>query len=271
MNGGDVLLDLELLDEIGIGVIVRDLDGVVRRGNGAAVSLVPEARPGSVLDSWPEGVVAAHRTIAAGDTAVVISVVAPRHPVGADGTVGAAPAATADPVAPAPVPVPPPPARLPGADAPAALLDAAEVRRVLRSHVEVARHHDHPLTVASLGIDGAATIEAVWGSEALGAVLRGVAEVLAGALRATDEAAVVGDDRFLVVLPGTRRGDAVSLVARLQEVCRRWVTTPDREGVAFGAGIVSFRPDDDADAVVRRAEAALERAMAAGRDRIEVA
>lgn len=300
-----MLLDPEMLDEIGVGMIVRDLDGVVRLGNGAAVSLVPDARPGSVVDGWPADVVTSHRTIASDEGAVVISLVAPIPEATVRPDAGAARAGTDEDALPdenalpeedalpdddavhavapdgdvraaadAGALVPPPasrPASGPPPDEAGLLLDAVGLRQALRRHVEGARLHGHPLTVVSLGVDGAADVAELWGAEALDGVRAGVAQVLSAAMRATDSAAAVDTDRLLVVLPGTRPGDAVALVARLQEVCRRWVTTPDGEAVAFSAGVAAHAPDDGPDDVVGRAEAALDRAKAAGRDRIEVA
>lgn len=266
---GDVLFDPEMLDEIGVGMVVRDLDGVVLGGNAAAVALVPEVCPGSVLTGWPAGVVVAHRTVGGPDRTVVVSVVAPLPVPAVAGVPAPAGQATSTTSPPAGGSGYGPPGRSPDPVAP----PARPSRRVLRAlfRDDDAPPPAGPLTVVAIGVADTASIAASFGAAAVDEVLDGVDQVLSGAMRAADSAVRTHDERFLVALPGTEVGDAVQLVARLKEVCRRWVTTPDGRGIAVGAGVATAGAGESRDELVGRADAALGRALSGGHDRIEVA
>lgn len=103
-------------------------------------------------------------------------------------------------------------------------------------------------------------------------VLQHVARTLAAAFRAVDTVARLGGEEFVVLMPGTGLVDA----HRLAERCRKTVAAleiPDAEGpvrVTLSGGVSQLDPDgDDLDALIRRADRALYRAKAAGRNRIE--
>jgi len=73
-----------------------------------------------------------------------------------------------------------------------------------------------------------------------------------------------------VLMPETPASGARIVLERLRDCCRDQLRTPSGEPLRFSAGLVDFCPPEDADALIRRADQALYRAKAAGRDRTEV-
>lgn len=100
-------------------------------------------------------------------------------------------------------------------------------------------------------------------------VLVRVAETLRS-LRATEIPARWGGEEFVVVLPATGVADAVVSMDRVR---RRMRATIRVEGapVTFSAGVASLRFAADLERAMAAADAALYRAKASGRDRIEAA
>jgi diguanylate cyclase (GGDEF)-like protein/PAS domain S-box-containing protein len=84
-----------------------------------------------------------------------------------------------------------------------------------------------------------------------------------GALRPYDILARYGGEEFSVILPGCDLVDALTLVERLRSV------TP--EGESCSAGIAEWDGDEEAEALVGRADAALYRAKRSGRDQSIIA
>ena len=128
-----------------------------------------------------------------------------------------------------------------------------------------------PLTLVMLDLDHFKRVNDVHGHLVGDAVLVAVAQLLRQQLRNTDLLARTGGEEFLAVLPGTPP-------TRAQEVCERiraQVQAHDWSGLAPGlqvtlsAGLASSPPCEEA-VLMARADAALYRAKAAGRNRVEV-
>jgi diguanylate cyclase (GGDEF)-like protein len=84
-----------------------------------------------------------------------------------------------------------------------------------------------------------------------------------GVLRPYDVLARYGGEEFSLLLPDVDLDDAVALVERLR------AATPD--GESCSAGVAAWDGEEDAEALVGRADAALYEAKRAGRDRVSVA
>ncbi|MBI5501871.1 MAG: EAL domain-containing protein [Deltaproteobacteria bacterium] len=144
-------------------------------------------------------------------------------------------------------------------------------RLLFRDRLETALHRarrcDEPLGVMLVDLDGFKAVNDRRGHEAGDAVLRAVAERLAAGVRKSDTVARLGGDEFGVVLPDLRQADDVLVVAdRLLGALRETVDAGGRV-VAVQASIgVGMRPQhgDDADALLRAADAAMYRVKATG-------
>ena len=139
----------------------------------------------------------------------------------------------------------------------------------------VMAHAPHgPCAVLRVDLDDFKKIDDELGHAAGDAVLKHVVRVLRGAIRHVDVAARVGGEEFVVWRPETDQSAARAVAERI----RRMVA--DLEWEWAGAGItltcsigVSARPETASDIpnLIPTADAALDRAKRAGRNRVEVA
>ncbi len=97
-------------------------------------------------------------------------------------------------------------------------------------------------------------------------VLAAVAKALAAGVRSEDLVARIGGEEFLVVLPGTQPGPAMLVAERLRAAVASLGILPDP--VTVSLGVACCRRDESAGELVARADAALYRAKAEGRDRV---
>lgn len=143
----------------------------------------------------------------------------------------------------------------------------------LAQRYEVFAFHGVNSALVLVDLDWFKRVNDEGGHDAGDEMLKKVAAVLRGAVRESDLAARIGGDEFALLLPGcaVARAQAIAQVVR-DEICALRVARGERE-FAIGAsqGIGAFAiGDEDAHAVVRRADAACYRAKAGGRNRVEV-
>jgi|SRR5450830_165126 len=104
--------------------------------------------------------------------------------------------------------------------------------------------------------------------------LRTAAQVLSSALRPTDCAVRYGGEELMVLLPETSRTEAAAVAQRLCERMRHAVVFADMRlplpHVTASFGVATLLAGQDGPALIVTADAALYRAKAAGRDRIDV-
>lgn len=138
---------------------------------------------------------------------------------------------------------------------------AQELRRVAR--------YGRPLAVVMLDIDHFKAVNDNCGHEAGDAVLRDVARCLRSALRESDLLGRVGGEEFAALLPETHEAEALVLAERLRTAVS---AAPLGSGlsVTISAGVTGIRGSgaEDLDSALRRADAALYRAKAAGRNQV---
>jgi diguanylate cyclase (GGDEF)-like protein len=92
-----------------------------------------------------------------------------------------------------------------------------------------------------------------------------------GAVRGTDVAAHLGDGLFAVIMPEAGQPDAERLHRRLQFALGGRVDNGDEGIRRLHAGLVELRREDDAGMLLRRAQAALERAKEAAVEELTAA
>jgi two-component system cell cycle response regulator len=138
----------------------------------------------------------------------------------------------------------------------------------LGSQVSGARRHGRPLSVAIVDIDHFKAVNDRHGHHMGDLVLVAVARALAENLRAEDHLGRLGGEEFLVVLPDTAAAAAARVTDKLR--CEAALTVVEHEGeriaVTVSIGVATWR-DERPEDLLRRADAALYDAKAAGRDR----
>ena len=128
-----------------------------------------------------------------------------------------------------------------------------------------------------LDVDHFKAVNDSCGHDAGDAVLRGVSRTAAAALRASDLLGRWGGEEFLALLPETEAAGARGVAERvLAEVAALREYHADRVlAVTVSAGVATWTPPgggpdgSDAEALLKRADEALYRAKAAGRNRVE--
>jgi diguanylate cyclase (GGDEF)-like protein len=131
-----------------------------------------------------------------------------------------------------------------------------------------------PFALALVDLDHFKRINDQLGHPVGDEALAHAARVLQQAVRADDMVARFGGEEFIVLMPGANLAPAHALGERL---CQRLRQQPLSAGdsvisITASVGVAEVvQPDADAIQVLRRADQALYRAKAAGRDRVEVA
>jgi diguanylate cyclase (GGDEF)-like protein len=130
------------------------------------------------------------------------------------------------------------------------------------------RRHE-ALSVLMLDIDHFKRVNDRYGHAGGDSVLVALAQRLRRELRGNDLAVRHGGEEFLVVLPACDAGAAMATAERIRlAVAAMTVATPDGDvRVTISVGAATRQPDEPPAALVARADAALYRAKAAGRDR----
>src|SRR4029077_5155733 len=149
-------------------------------------------------------------------------------------------------------------------------------RRYMESHVgtliEQAATRGKPLTVLVIDIDYFKSINDTHGHDAGDDVLREFAIRIRKSIRGIDLACRYGGEEFVVLMPETDMAVATMVAERL----RRRIASepfPIQQGartvqVTISIGIAALGPDENAAAVIKRADQALYRAKRDGRNRV---
>jgi len=151
-------------------------------------------------------------------------------------------------------------------------------RRMIMDHItrelNRARHEGRSVAVALVDLDHFKAVNDTHGHAAGDAVLFETASRMRAAVRAYDFLGRYGGEEFLLVLPGADATTGQSIAERLrarvaEQPVRAGLTAPLSVSVSVGVAWTSS-PEIDARALVAAADAALYRAKANGRDRVEV-
>lgn len=131
-----------------------------------------------------------------------------------------------------------------------------------------ARRHDQPFSVMLIDLDCFKTINDTHGHEVGDRVLVECVDRLQASIREADLVGRWGGEEFLLLAPFTDHEAACALAER----CRRAIASSPMQHagvtVTTSLGVASLRPDDDARALLRRADLALYTAKRDGRDRV---
>lgn len=140
----------------------------------------------------------------------------------------------------------------------------------LERAVALSLRQKQPLSVALIDVDRFKSLNDRFGHAAGDVALQRLGDTMRMQLRASDVLGRWGGEEFLLFAPGT----PIALAAELAERVRRAVATqsfPHGESVTISVGLAQCRERDALAALVQRADGALYRAKASGRNRVELA
>ncbi|MGB7593270.1 MAG: diguanylate cyclase [Terriglobia bacterium] len=155
------------------------------------------------------------------------------------------------------------------------LWNHAAILDILQRELARARRESNPLGVIMADLDHFKQVNDTYGHMAGDAVLREVAKRLSSSVRSYDSAARYGGEEFLVVAPNCDPGSGLNLAQRLRSsLDQKPIDLP--EGMlsltcSLGVAVGGLASKDNSDSMLRAADAALYRAKANGRNRIELA
>ncbi|MDX2005714.1 MAG: GGDEF domain-containing protein [Meiothermus sp.] len=148
------------------------------------------------------------------------------------------------------------------------LSNRRSLQGALEAELERAKRYKRPFAVLALDIDHFKRINDSAGHAVGDQVLREMASRLAQHLRDTDRAARWGGEEFLVLAPETDLSAAHALASRLHHDIRSEPVAG--LPVTISIGVACYREGDSIAGLLSRADEALYRAKAAGRNRVMV-
>ncbi len=122
--------------------------------------------------------------------------------------------------------------------------------------------------VALLDVDFFKAINDKYGHAAGDTVLRSFAQAAGATLRSADKLARWGGEEFLLLMPDTRLAEAMAVLDRMAERIGA-VRVPEVDPqlrITFSAGVAASLPHERFDEAIQRADAAMYRAKASGRN-----
>lgn len=136
------------------------------------------------------------------------------------------------------------------------------------------RDNGKPVSVLLFDIDHFKSVNDTYGHAAGDEVLRAIGQRASANLRGTDMVARFGGEEFVVVMSDTPRELAAMVADRIRErIAAEPISLPDNPAgltVTVSIGVATTGLDDTTpDDILRRADAAMYRAKAAGRNRVE--
>ncbi len=140
----------------------------------------------------------------------------------------------------------------------------------LAREFERADRHNTALSLAMLDIDHFKKINDTLGHSTGDKALAHLAKVVKSILRSTDVLARYGGEEFVILLPGSKQEDAVTVVSGLQRELTKnfFLHNNERVLITFSAGVAERMLGEDVDSVLPRADAALYLAKQSGRNRV---
>ncbi len=138
----------------------------------------------------------------------------------------------------------------------------------------VRRYPEEETALLMLDLDHFKRVNDTYGHTVGDRVLQGFADVLRQTPRGADLPGRVGGEEFALLLPNTGREAAQAAADRVRreiEAMRVRLESGEAIAITVSVGVTRLLPDDDAERALHRADQALYRAKAAGRNRVELA
>jgi two-component system cell cycle response regulator len=136
---------------------------------------------------------------------------------------------------------------------------------------EHARRYERPLSLVLVDVDHFKRINDRYGHDAGDAVLRVVADVIAGSSRQTDFVGRIGGEEFAVLLPETPLFEAMQFGEKIRSaIAATRTSAPDPVHVSIGIANMPHSHVNGVTELFHAADQALYRAKANGRNRVEM-
>ena len=144
------------------------------------------------------------------------------------------------------------------------------IMRMLDEEIGRAHRSRTPCSIALIDLDWFKGINDAYGHPTGDEVLRTFAITTFANIRPVDRFGRYGGEEFLLVLPDTPGNEAARVVDRLRAIIADldWSAFSAGMRVTISAGVALLKPDETPDTFLARADAALYRAKARGRNRI---
>jgi diguanylate cyclase (GGDEF)-like protein/PAS domain S-box-containing protein len=137
--------------------------------------------------------------------------------------------------------------------------------------MERSAHSGQPLSVIVFDADHFKAVNDTYGHAAGDAVLRHLAAGLSANFRSNDIVARFGGEEFIVLMPGLTEDEALTMAQRMCQHVSATALTVDGVTISYtvSAGVAGLAPDiDGIDQLLKRADDAMYRAKAEGRNRV---
>jgi diguanylate cyclase (GGDEF)-like protein len=149
-------------------------------------------------------------------------------------------------------------------------LNRRMIMAALEDEMALARRGKTACAVALIDLDHFKRVNDQNGHPAGDEALRTFAITMFANIRAIDKLGRYGGEEFLLILPETEPDSAKQMLDRLRAIIAEldWSAISSGMAVTISAGITTLREDDTPDAALARADTALYRAKAAGRNQV---
>lgn len=138
------------------------------------------------------------------------------------------------------------------------------------TQIQRAQRYGTPFSILLCDVDFFKRINDTHGHQVGDQVLIEMADLLRRLKRQTDLVGRWGGEEFLLILPETNIENAMTLAERLRGTVAAHAFPGGQACVTISAGLSSYRDGDTQDTMIERADKALYRAKAEGRNRVEV-
>lgn len=138
--------------------------------------------------------------------------------------------------------------------------------------VSQSRRYNSELTVLVFDIDHFKKINDTYGHRVGDEALRGFADIVRMTMRLEDISCRLGGEEFVLTLPNTSLNKALQTANRLREKISQAIMPANGHNISLTAsfGVTMLKPEDNSiEDTIDRADEALYRAKAGGRDRVE--
>jgi diguanylate cyclase (GGDEF)-like protein len=150
------------------------------------------------------------------------------------------------------------------------MLNRRMIMAALADEMARARRSGTPCSVALIDLDHFKRINDQFGHPTGDEALRTFSITAFANIRSIDKLGRYGGEEFLLILPETEPDTATQMLERLRAIVAgsNWTAIASSMAVTISGGITAVREDDSPDTALARADAALYRAKAAGRNRV---
>ncbi len=146
-------------------------------------------------------------------------------------------------------------------------LTRRHMNQALEQELERSRRHGRPMAILGMDLDHFKAINDAHGHQAGDQVLIRFVDRVNAQLRIGDQLSRFGGEEFVVLLPETDLPEALLVAERIRAACE---TDPAKPNCTVSIGATIYQGETDTvDKLLARADAAMYRAKAAGRNRVE--